>query len=326
MFAYIVRRLVQAVFVLFIVLVFTFTLPYFEPHGILAPAYVVLGTKASAVNVHNWGVQHGMYHPYLVRLWDYIVQVVWHHNIGFSYKQNLSVWGIISLYVPRTVWLALTALVLTFLIAVPLGIFQANKRNTVFDYTATGSAFILYAIPLFLLCLLVLQVFSFGITHLPASPPSGVAPWAIFTDPLGFILPVGTLTIASVALLSRFMRGTVLEVLVQDYVRTARAKGCSNRLVGHAFGLEGELVDHAPRGEVVRDLARLELLGLELLGALLGRHWSPWSRMRGLTTPSRMSAMRLPRRVKIETSNVIPRTVGESRKVAAFTVSMPRPA
>ncbi len=237
MFAYIVRRLAQSVVVLFIVLVFTFTLPYFEPHGILAPAYVVLGTKASPANVHTWGVQHGMYHPYIVRLWNYIVQVVWHRNLGFSYKQNLSVWGIISLYVPRTVWLALTALVLTFIIAVPLGIFQANKRNTVFDYTATGSAFVLYAIPSFLLCLLVLQVFSFGIVHLPASPPSGVAPWAIFTDPVGFILPVGTLTLLSVALISRFMRGTVLEVLVQDYIRTARAKGCSNRrvLFAHAF-------------------------------------------------------------------------------------------
>lgn len=237
MFAYIIRRLIQALIVLFIVLVITFSLPYFEPHGILAPAYTVLGTKATPFNVHQWGLQHGMFHPYFVRLWDYIVQIVWHHNLGYSYKQNISVWGIISLYVPRTVWLALTALILTFLIAVPLGIFQANRRNTAFDYAATGTAFVLYAVPSFLLCLLVLQAFSFGILHLPSSPPSGVAPWAIFTDPIGFILPVGCLTVLSVAGISRFMRGTVLEVLVQDYVRTARAKGCSNRrvLFAHAF-------------------------------------------------------------------------------------------
>ena len=84
---------------------------------------------------------------------------------------------------------------------------------------------------------MALQFFSFGITHLPASPPSGVAPWAIFTDPIGFILPVGCLTLLGVASISRFMRGTVLEVLVQDYVRTARAKGCSKRrvLFRHAF-------------------------------------------------------------------------------------------
>lgn len=237
MFAYVIRRLVQSVIVLFIVLVITFTLPYFEPHGILAPGWVVLGTRANPVTVAAWGKAHGMDHPYLVRLWNYVVQVFGHFNLGYSYKQNLSVWNIISLYVPRTIWLALSALFFTTLIGVPLGMFQATRRNTVFDYAATGSAFILYAIPSFLLCLLALQFFSFGITHLPASPPSGVAPWAIFTDPVGFILPVGCLTLLGVASISRFMRGTVLEVLVQDYVRTARAKGCSNRrvLFKHAF-------------------------------------------------------------------------------------------
>jgi len=91
--------------------------------------------------------------------------------------------------------------------------------------------------PAFLLCILVIDAFGFHWPHLPISPPSGVAPWAIFTDPKAFILPVGCLTLLSVAGLSRFMRGTVLEVLVQDYVRTARAKGCSSRRVlwRHAF-------------------------------------------------------------------------------------------
>jgi peptide/nickel transport system permease protein len=91
--------------------------------------------------------------------------------------------------------------------------------------------------PAFLLCLLAIDAFGFHFPHLPISPPSGVAPWAIFTDPKSFILPVGCLTLLSVASLSRFMRGTVLEVLVQDYVRTARAKGCGSIRVlwRHAF-------------------------------------------------------------------------------------------
>ena len=183
MFAYIVRRLVQALIVLLIVLVLTFTLPYFEPHGILAPAYVVLSTHANPVTVAAWGKAHGMDHPYFVRLWNYIVQVFCHFNLGYSYKQNLSVWNIISIYVPRTIWLALTALFFTVIIAIPLGMFQATRRNTVFDYAATGSAFILYAIPLVPPLPVGAQAFSFHCPHLPASPPSGVAPWAIFTDP-----------------------------------------------------------------------------------------------------------------------------------------------
>ncbi len=237
MLVYIIRRLVQSLIVLLMVMLITFTLPYFQPHGIYQSAYVVLGTHATPFRVHLWGVQHGLDKPYFVRFWNYVSQVFFHFNLGFSYKQNNSVWGLISLYVPRTIWLALASLIFTILIAIPLGVIQASKRNTVFDYAATGTAFILYAMPSFLLCLLVLDAFSFHTLHLPSSPPPGVAPWALFQDPLGFILPVACLTMLSVAGLSRFMRGTVLEVLVQDYVRTAKAKGCSNRrtLFRHAF-------------------------------------------------------------------------------------------
>ena len=237
MLQYIIRRIIQSFIVLLIVMLFTFTLPYLQPHGIVAPAYSVLGAQATPARVATWAAQNGMNHPYLARLWTYLTQVFFHLNLGVSFKQNMSVRSIIALYVPRTIWLAASALIFTVLIAIPLGMYQAAHRNTTVDYAATGSAFILYAMPSFLLSLLVLDAFSFHWPHLPSSPPSGIAPWAMFTDPVGFILPVGVLTLLSVAGISRFMRGTVLEVLVQDYVRTARAKGCSNRrvLFRHAF-------------------------------------------------------------------------------------------
>ena len=237
MFTYILRRIVQSFVVLLIVMLITFSLPYFQTHGILAPAYSVLGTHATPRNVAIWGQQNGMNHPYFVRFWTYLTQTFLHFNLGNSYKQNSSVWAIISLYVPRTIWLAVSSLFLTVIIAIPLGIIQASRRNTSLDYAATGTAFVLYAMPSFLLCMLVLDAFSFHWPHLPSSPPQGVAPWAIFTDPVGFILPVACLTMLSVAAISRFMRGTVLEVMVQDYIRTAKAKGCSSRrtLYRHAF-------------------------------------------------------------------------------------------
>ncbi len=237
MFAYIVRRVVQSILVLLIVMLVTFTLPYFQAHGILGPAYEALGVHSTPVNIKIWAVQHGMNHPYIVRFLTYVSQVFFHFNLGHSYKQNMSVMQIISLYVPRTIWLAATSLLLTTIIAIPLGIAQASKRNTRFDYTGTGVAFILYGVPAFLLCQLSLDFFSFHWPHLPSSPPTGVAPWAIFTSPVGFILPVACLTLLSLAFLSRFMRGAVLEVLVQDYMRTAKAKGCSTRraLMRHAF-------------------------------------------------------------------------------------------
>jgi peptide/nickel transport system permease protein len=179
MLAYVIRRFIQSLIVLLIVMLFTFTLPYFQTGGIYAPAFAVLGVHANARTVLEWGAQNGMNHPYVVRFWNYLVQVFGHFNLGHSYKLNLSVWNIISLYVPRTLWLALSALIFTVLIGVPLGIYQASKRNTSVDYTATGVAFVLYAMPLFLLCLLALQAFSFSWPHLPASPPNGVAPWPV---------------------------------------------------------------------------------------------------------------------------------------------------
>ncbi len=182
MFNYILRRLGQSFIVLLLVMLITFTLPYFEVGGLLAPAYAVLGTHANPHTIHLWGVQHGMFRPYFVRFWEYIDQVFIHFNLGHSYKQNLSVWAIISIYVPRTLWLALTSLILTVIIALPLGIYQASKRNTTVDYIATGTAFVLYGIPAFLLGILMLQFFSFGWPHLPTSPPNGVAPWAMFTE------------------------------------------------------------------------------------------------------------------------------------------------
>ncbi len=237
MLAYIIRRIIQSIIVVLIVLFITFSLPYFQPHGIVAPAYVVYGTKATPANIALWARQNGMDHPFLVRFWQYITQLLFHFNLGHSYKQNMSVWAIIKLYVPRTIWLALTSLILATVIGLVVGIIQASRRNTVFDYTATGTVFILYSVPAFLLSLLLIDLFAFHWPHLPASPPSGVAPWAMFTDPKGFILPVAALTLLSVAGLSRFFRGAVLEVLVQDYIRTARAKGCGNArvLFRHAF-------------------------------------------------------------------------------------------
>jgi len=257
MLAYLIRRILQSILVLFIVIVITFTLPYFQPGGILAPAYIALGTHISHQALMTWAAQNGMNHPYLVRLWEYMVQLIGHGNLGYSYRNNQSVWSIIALFIPRTIWLALSSFILTLLIAIPLGMYQARRRNTLFDYTATGVAFFLYAMPAFLLCLLMIQFFSFGISHLPSVAPTGVAPWAMFTDPVPFILPVACLTLLSVAGLSRFMRGSVLEVLVQDYIRTAWAKGQSER---------GVILRHALRNALIPVVTLIGLQAPVLIG------------------------------------------------------------
>ncbi len=236
MIAYLIRRLIQSFAVFMIVMFFTFILPYFETGGILAPAYIALQNHASPSAVHQWGVTHGIFQPFYVRFWDYFTQVVFHFNLGYSWRQTSSVWDIIKTFVPRTIWIALASLVLSVIIALPIGVLQASKRNTAFDYSVTNVFFVLYGVPAFLLSLLMITWFSIDSIHLPPVPNDSSS-LAIFYDPKAFLLPVAALTLLNLAFLSRFMRSAVLDVLVQDYIRTARAKGCSQMrvLFRHSF-------------------------------------------------------------------------------------------
>jgi peptide/nickel transport system permease protein len=229
--AYIVRRLFAGIIVLLGVIWFTFTLTYFQPDGALAPAYLLCRQHLTKSCLNGYINQYGLAKPYLVRLWEYLFGVVVHGNLGTSFAQTNTVSGLLGVYIPRTFWIAFFSLALAIVIAIPLGIYQAWRRNTAADYIGTASSFILYAIPAYVLGFVLLDIFSYHLGWLPPSPPSNVNAWAIFTDPLGFILPVVTLTALTVAGMSRYMRSQVLDVLVQDYIRTAKAKGCDPRRV-----------------------------------------------------------------------------------------------
>jgi peptide/nickel transport system permease protein len=236
--AYVVRRLGAGVFVLLFVIWFTFSLQYFQTYGALAPAHILCNTHATHACLNNVIHQYGLNKPYFVRLWNYLWGVVVHQNLGVSFKQNPpQVSKLLAVYIPRTFWLAFVSLVLSVVVALPIGVLQAWRRNTAFDYVATGLTFFFYGMPAFVLGFVLLDIFSFHTLMLPDSPPEGVHPWAMFTDPAGFILPIIALTALSIAGLSRFMRAQVLDVLVRDYIRTARAKGCGTMriLFGHTM-------------------------------------------------------------------------------------------
>jgi peptide/nickel transport system permease protein len=232
--AYTVRRLLQGLFVLLAVIWFTFTLSYLQPQGADAPAYVLCSTHLTpqclAYNIHLLGLNHS----YFSRLWGYIWGLFAHLNLGYSYKNNEPVSSELAVFIPRTFWIAFVSLILAAVIAIPLGIIQAWKRNSVFDYAATGVSFVLYAVPAFVLGTVLLDIFVYHLHWFPASPTDvaangSVGPFMIFTDPSAFVLPVVTLTALSIAGMSRFMRSQVLDVLVQDYIRTAKAKGCDTK-------------------------------------------------------------------------------------------------
>jgi peptide/nickel transport system permease protein len=144
--------------------------------------------------------------------------------------------GEIAEFLPKTIVLVLLGTVVSLLFGIPLGIYQAVKRYTVGDYALTGLSFIGYATPTFFVGLLLIQWFQIDIHLFPPAPQSSSV-LGVLSNPAGLVLPVLAYAFVLYALWSRFMRSSVMDNLVQDYVRTARAKGASERRVlwGHVF-------------------------------------------------------------------------------------------
>jgi peptide/nickel transport system permease protein len=234
--AYLVRRTVQAVFVLLLVTVIVFVFLHFLPGG---AARAILGTQANPTTIATFNRVHGLNRPLPAQYVTWLNELV-HGNLGFSYQQNQSVIDLLKERLPKTVLLAGVSLVVAVVIAVPLGLWQALRRNGPSDYILTGFAFLFYSMPAFWLALILIEIFAVHWHLLPSQAPSGSFT-QILEDPKGLVLPVATIVLVSVAIFSRYMRSSALENLLQDYVRTARAKGASTQRVVYRHVLRNAL-------------------------------------------------------------------------------------
>ena len=221
MTAYLIRRTLHAVIVLFGVSLIVFLLLHLLPGG---PARASLGLRANPASIRTFNAQYGLNRPLPIQYVVWISQVL-RGNLGFSYKLNQSVVSLLAENIPRTLVLTGSATVIAIGIAVPLGLLQAARRNKPADYVLTGFAFIFYSMPSFFLGLALIIVFSDVLPILPSTGPMATAPLASQIPNL--VLPVATLTLVTVALFSRYMRSASLDNLAEDYVRTAKAKGAS---------------------------------------------------------------------------------------------------
>jgi peptide/nickel transport system permease protein len=218
---YIVRRIGQAIIVILGVTILVFILRHLLPGNI---ARAILGIRATPVAIAAFNRQNGLDHPLPLQYLTFLGQLL-HGNLGYSFKQNMSVDAIVVHELPNDVVLVGVSLVLALLIAIPVGIMQALKRNRLTDYAATGVAFILYSMPAYLLGLLLIAAFAVNLRLLPAEAPQAPTIGGVLADPAGLVLPIATLTLITVALFSRYMRSSAIDSLTQDYIRTARAKG-----------------------------------------------------------------------------------------------------
>jgi peptide/nickel transport system permease protein len=271
---YIVRRLAQAIVVILGVTMIAFLMEHLLPGGI---ARAIIGTRATSQQIALFNKANGLDSPVWYQYWVYLGHLV-HGNLGFSYKQNRSVDNIIANDLPRDVMLVGTSLVLAVLIAVPVGVAQAVKRNHSLDYAGTTVSFVLYSMPSYALGLILIALLSIKFKVFPAFAPQGATVGAMLAHPLGLVLPVMTLTLVTYALFSRYMRSSAIESLAQDYIKTARAKGLSERLILWRHVLRNSLVPVTTlvglslpavltAGLVIEQLFNFQGLGLEYFNA-----------------------------------------------------------
>jgi peptide/nickel transport system permease protein len=227
MTAYLVRRVVQGIIVVIGVTLIVFIILHALPGG---PARGMLGPEATQQQVQQFIVANGYNKPLWVQYWKFIGQLV-HGNLGYSYQNNQTVAALLADDLPKTAVLVLLAYAVALIVAVPLGILQAVRRNSVVDYVTTGASFVAYSMPTFWLGILLILGFAINWRLLPAEAPQGATVSAVFQNPKAMVLPVATLALVTIAHFSRFMRSSAIETLVQDHIRTARAMGMPERSI-----------------------------------------------------------------------------------------------
>jgi len=225
--AYLLRRLGVSLVVLIGISVLVFVLLHTISSS---PGRAVLGVQASPASVAAFDHAHGYDRPLPLQYLSYLGDLL-HGDLGYSYKLNQSVVALLGQNSGRSALLTGVALVLAVVVAIPLGILQAVKRNSAIDNGLTALAFTLYSIPVFFLALVLIEVFSLRLDLLPSQGSQATTVLGVLADPVSMILPVVTLTAVSVAAFSRYMRSAALDNLAQDYIRVARAKGLSERQV-----------------------------------------------------------------------------------------------
>ncbi|GAA0579446.1 ABC transporter permease [Craurococcus roseus] len=220
MFAYIVRRVLATIPVMAVVALFVFSLLYIAPGD---PAAVIAGDQATPDDVERIRQNLGLDRPFLVRFGEWVWRIV-QGDLGVSIFTNLPVSTMIAQRVQPTLSLMVLTLILAVTIAVPMGVLAAWKQGTLLDRAVMGFAVLGFSVPVFVVGYLLAYVFALELDWLPVqgytSLDQGVWPWLE-----NLILPSIALGGVYIALIARITRATMLEVLQQDYIRTARAKG-----------------------------------------------------------------------------------------------------
>ncbi|MEU5053105.1 ABC transporter permease [Streptomyces sp. NPDC021096] len=270
MFAYIVRRLIAVIVMLLVVTLVTFGIFFAIPKLTGAdPAALYVGKQADPATIEGIREKLGLGDPILVQFWHFVSGIVAGRDyagggssvhcdapcFGYSFRTEQAIWPVLQDRLPVTLSLAAGACVLWLLGGVTTGVVSALKRGSLWDRAAMGIALGGVSLPIYFTGLLSLAVFSYGLGWLNGEYVDFADDPAAWFG--GLILPWVTLAFLYAAMYARLTRATMLEILGEDYIRTARAKGLREPVV---------IGKHAMRSTMTPVLT---ILGMDL-GALVG--------------------------------------------------------
>src|SRR5712692_5495605 len=220
MLTYVVRRILATIPVMAVVALFVFSLLYIAPGD---PAAVIAGDQATPADVERIRASLGLDRPFLIRFGEWSWQIL-HGDLGTSIFTNLPVATMIAQRVEPTLSLMAVTLAFAVTVAVPIGVVAAWRADTLIDRAIMAFAVLGFSVPVFVIGYVLAYVFGLQLDWVPVQGytpfAEGVAPWI-----KNLILPALALGSVYIALIARTTRAAMLEVLQQDYVRTARAKG-----------------------------------------------------------------------------------------------------
>ena len=249
MSAYLLRRLGQSLVLLWIVSIIGFAVVHLAPGGPLAQFTLMPGmTQADLARIAH---QMGLDRPLPLQYWEW-VRLMLSGDWGHSYRDNQPVLTVIGSHLPATFELMVSSTLIAMLLGTWVGVLGALRRYSLFDYLATVGAMVALSIPTFWFGLVVIYAFSVQLAWLPVGGMYTIVDGSFIDYLHHLIAPALVLALVTVAIWSRYMRSSMLEVIGQDYIRTAIAKGLPRRVV---------VIQHALRNAL---LPMITLAGLQL--------------------------------------------------------------
>lgn len=226
---YIIKRILVSIPLIIVTILIVFLLLQVVPGN---PIAVMMGEKANPEVIAKVTEEMGLNDPLPKRFFDYLVNLV-HGDLGSSYKLNRPIAGLIADAFPNTLKLAITSAIVAWIIGIPAGIVSAIKKDTLLDGFLMGFSLVGISLPVFWAAMLLQYIFGYSL---------GILPISGYATAKHMILPAFVLGWASSGTIARLTRSSLLGIMKNDYIRTARAKGIGETLVVVKHGLKNAMI------------------------------------------------------------------------------------